>query len=103
MRKVRILYAGTKQNWIGLFSQIHRGVLFRTFEPIPARPCVNSDTFRDIQLSDHGRLLCGVVPWVVLFHISGFFWLRQRGTVSETEQARWLYRCQPWFYLRLGA
>ena len=67
-------------------------------------PCTGAaDIFRDIQLSDHGRRLRGVVPWVVLFHISEFFWLRQRGTVSETEQARWLYRCQPWFYLRLGA
>jgi hypothetical protein len=37
--------------------------------------------FRDIQPSDHRRRSPGVVPWVVLFHISEFFWVAT--TISE--------------------
>jgi hypothetical protein len=39
-------------------------------------PCTGgADIFRDIQPSDDGRRLPGVVPWVVLFHNSEFFWV----------------------------
>jgi hypothetical protein len=51
-----------------------------------------ADIIRDIQPSDHGRSGLGIVPWVCVCSISASSsGLRQRGTVSETEQALWLY------------
>ena len=65
---IKVYYVTSRDNYRAIACSI-KGDVKEHFSPCTG----GADIFRDIQPSDHGRRLPGVVPWVVLFHINEFF------------------------------